>query len=153
MVAIIGGETHRFRPLVDLYREAGRRAGHDPATLKVGVHALGYVAATTQEAMDDFFPGYAAAFTEIGKERGWPPVTRGQFEALCSPRGALMVGSASDVAAKIARHSDALGGIVRINFQMSVASLTHEKLLAAIGLLGSVVAPALRSAAAAKAAS
>jgi len=152
MIAIIGGETHRFRPLVDLYRQSGRRAGHDPAMLKVGVHALGYVAATTEEAMDDFFPGYAAAFTEIGKERGWPPVTRGQFEALCGPRGALMVGSASDIAAKIARQSDALGGIARINFQMSVASLTHEKLLASIGLLGSVVAPALRSAAAAKAA-
>ncbi len=75
MVAIIGGEPRRFRPLVDLYREAGRRAGHSPNRLKVGVHALGYVAATTQEAADEFFPGYARAFTGVGKERGWPPVT------------------------------------------------------------------------------
>src|SRR4029079_3986286 len=81
MVAIIGGETRRFRPLIDIYREAGERAGHSPDRLKVGVHSLGYVAATTQEAADDFFPGYARAFTNIGKERGWPAVTRGGFDA------------------------------------------------------------------------
>src|SRR3954464_361050 len=81
MVAIIGGETHRFRPLIDLYKEAGRRAGHSPDQLKVGVHSLGYVAESTQEAIDEFFPGYARAFTEVGKERGWPPVTRARFDA------------------------------------------------------------------------
>jgi probable LLM family oxidoreductase len=145
MLAIIGGETHRFRPLVDVYREYGRRAGHSPDQLKVGVHALGYVANTTDEAVDDFFPGYAAAFTEIGKERGWPPVTRAQFDALRSPRGALLVGNPEEVAAKIAAHSNALGGISRINFQMSVAALPHAKLMNAIGLLGTRVAPALRS--------
>jgi probable LLM family oxidoreductase len=145
MVAIIGGETHRFRPLVDLYREYGRRAGHAPETLKVGVHALGYVAATTQEAIDDFFPGYAAAFTQIGKERGWPPVTRGQFDALRSPKGALLVGEPEEVAEKILRQSNALGGIARINFQMSVAALPHAKLMSAIELLGTRVAPLLRT--------
>src|SRR6202011_3934624 len=77
MVAIIGGEPHRFRPLIDLYREAGKRSGHAPEKLKVGIHALGYVADTDQQASDDFFPGYAEAFTRIGQERGWPPVTRG----------------------------------------------------------------------------
>ena len=82
MVAIIGGEPHRFRPLIDLYREAGKRAGHAPEQLKVGIHALGYVADTDQQASDDFFPGYAEAFTKIGQERGWPPVTRAQFEHL-----------------------------------------------------------------------
>src|SRR5882724_90268 len=76
MVAIIGGETRRFRPLIDLYREAGARAGHSPERLKVGVHSLGYDAATTQEAADDFFPGYARAVASVAKERGWPPVTR-----------------------------------------------------------------------------
>src|SRR5881409_4242059 len=81
MVAIIGGETHRFRPLVELYREAGRRAGHSPDRLKVGVHSLGYVAATAQQAADDFFPGYARAINTVGKERGWGPMTRAQFEA------------------------------------------------------------------------
>src|SRR5881398_2606841 len=76
MVAIIGGETRRFAPLIDLYRQAGRQAGYSPDRLKVGVHSLGYVAATTQQAADEFFPGYAKAFTDIGKERGWPPTTR-----------------------------------------------------------------------------
>jgi probable LLM family oxidoreductase len=101
MVAIIGGETHRFAPLVRLYRRAGEQAGHAPATLKVGMHALGYVAETTEEAIDDFFPGYAATFTRVGKERGWPPVTRAQFEAVRAPRGALLVGNPEEVAAKI----------------------------------------------------
>jgi probable LLM family oxidoreductase len=146
MVAIIGGETRRFRPLVDLYREAGRRAGYKPEQLKVGVHALGYVANTTQQAVDDFFPGYAKAFTEIGKERGWPPVTRAHFNALLGPHGALMVGNSEEVAEKILEHSEALGGIHRISFQMDVASLPHPKLMQSIELIGTRVAPILRAA-------
>ena len=144
MVAIIGGETRRFRPLVDLYREAGRRAGHASGQLKVGVHALGYVADTTQQAIEEFFPGYAKAFTEIGKERGWPPVTRAHFNALLGPHGALMVGQPKEVAEKILEHSEALGGISRISFQMDVAALPHAKLMQAIELLGTRVAPILR---------
>jgi probable LLM family oxidoreductase len=144
MVAIIGGEPRRFRPLVDLYREAGARSGFSPAQLTVGVHALGYVAATTEEAVEDFFPGYAKAFTEIGKERGWPPTTRAHFDAQRGPDGALLVGSPDEVAAKILRHSEALGGISRISFQMSVASLPHAKLMTAIESIGAHVAPALR---------
>jgi probable LLM family oxidoreductase len=144
MVAIIGGTPRRFRPLVDLYREAGRRAGHAPEILKVGIHALGYVAKTTAAAVDDFFPGYARAFTEIGRERGWPPVTRAQFDALRGPEGALVVGGADDVVAKIRHYDDALGGIDRLNMQMSVAGLPHEKLMDAIDILGSDVAPAFR---------
>ncbi|MSP78939.1 MAG: LLM class flavin-dependent oxidoreductase [Dehalococcoidia bacterium] len=144
MVAIIGGETRRFRPLVDLYREAGKLAGFSPDQLKVGVHALGYVAATAQEAAEDFFPGYARAFTSIGKERGWSPVTRAQFDAQLRPDGALLIGTAEVVAAKILRHSAALGGISRITFQMNAASLPHPKLMQAIELLGTRVAPILR---------
>ena len=144
MVAIIGGETRRFRPLVDLYREAGRRAGHPPERLKVGMHSLGYVAATKQEAADEFFPGYARAVTDVGKERGWPPVTRAAFDAQRGPHGALLVGSPDEVVEKILRHSQALGGILRVTFQMNVASLPHEKLLEAIELLGTQVVPALR---------
>ena len=144
MVAIIGGETHRFRPLVDLYREAWQRAGHSPDRLKVGVHSLGYVAATTQEAADDFFPGYARAFTDIGKERGWPPATRAGFDAQRGPRGALLIGSPDEVAEKILRHSEALGGISRMTFQMNAASLSHTKLMQAIEMLGTQVAPAVR---------
>ena len=146
MVAIIGGEPHRFRPLVDLYREAGRRAGHQPETLKVGLHMLGYVAKTTAEASDHFFPGYAQTFTEIGKERGWPPTTRAQFEALRRPTGALVVGDPTEVIDKILYVNEALGGIARLNFQMSVATLSHERLLSSTELLGTDVAPAIRKA-------
>jgi probable LLM family oxidoreductase len=146
MVAIIGGEPHRFRPLIDIYREAGKRAGHTPETLKVGIHALGYVADTDQQASDDFFPGYAEAFTKIGRERGWPPVTRSQFEALRRPTGALMVSDAETVAAKVLQMDKALGGISRISFQMSVAALRHDKLMHAIELLGTRVAPIIRKA-------
>ncbi|MGA2868670.1 MAG: LLM class flavin-dependent oxidoreductase [Verrucomicrobiota bacterium] len=146
MVAIIGGETRHFRPLVDLYREAGRRAGHAAAQLKVGVHALGYVADTSAQAVEDFFPGYARSFTEIGKERGWPPVTRAHFNALLGPRGALLVGNPDEVAEKILEQSEALGGISRISFQMDVAALPHAKLMHAIELLGTRVAPVLRAA-------
>jgi probable LLM family oxidoreductase len=146
MVAIIGGEPHRFRPLIDLYREAGHRAGHKPEELKVGIHALGYVADTDQQASDDFFPGYAEAFTKIGKERGWPAVTRTQFEALRRPTGALIVSDPDTVVEKVLRFNDSLGGIDRLSFQMSVAALRHDNLMHAIELLGTKVAPAIREA-------
>lgn len=141
MVAVIGGETHRFRPLVDLYRQAGEKAGHAPEQLKVGLHSLGYIADTTEDAIADFYPGYAKTFTQIGKERGWPPVTRAHFDAQAGPRGALIVGGPEEVAEKIQRHSEALGGISRITFQMDTAELSHEKLLRSIELLGTKVAP------------
>lgn len=141
MVAVIGGETHRFRPLVDLYREAGARAGHDPATLKVGLHSLGYVAEDSEQAVDDYYPGYAETFTRIGKERGWPPVNRARFDAQNGETGALLVGSPEEVAAKIRRHSEALGGISRFTFQMDNAGLSHEKLMRSIELIGTKVKP------------
>jgi len=144
MVAIIGGEPHRFRPLVDLYRQAGAKAGHDPEKLKVGVHALGYVAETDDQAAADFFPGYARAFTEIGRERGWPPVTRAQFDALRGPTGALIVGDPDSAARKLRSYSDSLGGMSRLSFQMSVAGLPHEKMLRSIELIGTRVAPMVR---------
>jgi probable LLM family oxidoreductase len=143
MIAIIGGEPHRFRPLVDLYREAGRRAGHGPNTLQVGVHALGYVAPTDQQAADDFYPGYARAFTEIGRERGWPPVNRRHFDSLLGPTGAIIVGGPDTVIEKVRHYEEVLGGISRLHFQMSVASLSHAKLLSAIRLLGERVRPVL----------
>ncbi len=146
MITIIGGEPHRFRPIVDLYRRSGAAAGHSPETLRVGLHCLGYVAASDQQAQDDFFPGYARAFTAIGKERGWPPTTRAQFDTLLGPTGALHVGSPATVAAKVLRTSQALGGIDRFSFQMSVADLTHPQLARAIALLGAEVAPAIRNA-------
>ncbi len=146
MVAIIGGEPHRFRPLVDLYREAGKRAGFAPGDLKVGVHALGYVAETDEAAANDFFPGYAAEFTKIGKERGWGPVTRGQFDAVRGRTGALIVGGPDTVVEKVMHYHESLGGISRISFQMSVSALPQDKLLRATRLLGEKVAPAVRKA-------
>ena len=143
-VAVIGGETHRFRPLVDLYREAGRRAGHSPDQLKVALHSLGYVAESTQQAADDFYPGYARAFNKIGRERGWHPITRADFDAQRGLLGALIIGDPDEVVKKIIRHSKALGGISRVTFQMDPGSLSQEKMMHAIDLLGKRVAPALR---------
>src|SRR6476619_334738 len=144
MVAIIGGETRMFKPLIGLYMEAGRRAGHSPDKLKVGVHFLGYVAETTKEAADDFFPGYAHTMTEIGKERGWPAMTRRGFEAQRGLQCALLIGGPDEVVDKIVRHSKTLGGISRITFMMNPGSLPHEKLMRATELIGTRVAPVLR---------
>lgn len=139
MVAVIGGETHRFRPLIDLYRMAGEKAGHSPEKLKVGLHSLGYVANSTEEAIEEYYPGYAETFTRIGKERGWQPVTRAHFNAQAGPSGALVVGSPQETAEKILRHSKALGGISRFTFQMDNAGLSHAKLMHAIELIGKQV--------------
>jgi probable LLM family oxidoreductase len=143
MVAIIGGETARFRPLVDLYREAGIKAGHNEDRLKVGIHSLGYVAKTREEAVADFYPGYAAAMSKIGQERGWPPMTRGRFEAQMGPGGALLVGGVEELAEKIERHALALGGVSRFTFQLDTAELPHEKLCASIALIGETLKPML----------
>ncbi len=141
MVAIIGGETHRFAPLVELYRNAGEKAGHDPEKLKVGVHSLGYIAETREQAIKEFFPGYAEMFTKIGRERGWPPVTMSHFESQIGPTGALVVGNVEEVAEKVLRHSEALGGLSRFSFQLDVAGLSHKQLLHAIELIGKKVSP------------
>src|ERR1700726_1676315 len=146
MVAIIGGEPHRFRPLVDRYREAWLRAGYSPDQVKVGVHSLGYVADSAAKAAHEFFPGYAQSFTEIGRERGWPPMPRAHFDAQLGPTGALLVGDPETVAEKILRVNESLGGISRLTFQMSVAALPHAKMLRAIELLGTRVAPLVRTA-------
>jgi probable LLM family oxidoreductase len=145
MVAIIGGDFRRFRPLVDLYREAGRRAGHPARRLRVGVHAIGFVGESTIQAKDAFFPGWAHMFTEIGRERGWSPVSRQQFEMMCGPAGAFLVGDPETVAAKTLAASDALGGIDRVTFQMSSASLEHCAMKRSIELLGTAVAPIVRA--------
>jgi probable LLM family oxidoreductase len=145
MVAIIGGEPESFRPLIDLYREAGRRAGHPAERLSVGLHLIGFVGDTTEQAADDFFPGYAHTFTEIGKERGWRPTTRAQFDTLRGPTGALMIGDAKTVAKKALYFNEVLGGVSRITFQMGVSTLAHPKMLRAIEILGARVAPMVRA--------
>src|SRR3546814_10919713 len=105
MVAVIGGDTARFRPLVDLYREAGKRAGFVPEQLTVGLHSPGYVAETNEKAIADYYPGYAELWTKAGRERGWPPVTRAQFDAAAGSKGVLVVGGTQQVAAKLLRRS------------------------------------------------
>ena len=139
MVAIIGGEFKRFRPLIELYREAGSLAGHSADKLRVGLHAIGFIGDTTEQAAEDFYPGYAHTFTEIGKERGWPPATRAQFDALLGPTGALLVGNAETVAQKVLYANEVLGGLSRITFQMGVSALPHQKMLHSIELLGTRV--------------
>src|SRR6266853_123018 len=146
MIAIIGGEPRRFRPLIDLYRDTGARHGFTAEQLKVGVHMLAYVDQTTQEAADIFYPGYAKAMTDVGRERGWPPMTRASFDAQRAPNGALLVGSPDEVTEKVLRHAEALGGISRISFQMNVASLPQAKMMRAIDAIGARVLPALHQA-------
>ncbi len=146
MVAIIGGTFERFRPLVDLYREAGKSAGHTPDKLKVGVHAMGFVGETDAAAREAFFPGWAHLTGRIGRERGWPPPSREQFDAMANPEGAFLIGHPSTVAAKMLRASEVLGGVSRITFQMSTASLETAAMKRSIELLGSEVTPIVRGA-------
>lgn len=145
-VAIIGGSFDRFRPLVDLYREAGRRAGQDAATLKVGVHAMGFVADTDAAARDAFFPGWAHLTATIGRERGWSPPSRAQFDDMAGPGGAFLVGDPATVATKMRAANDVLGGLARITFQMSTASQDTAAMKRSIELLGTEVAPVIRAA-------
>jgi len=146
MVAIIGGTYERFRPLVDLYRESGRKAGHAADKLTVGIHAMGFVGQSSEEARDAFFPGWAYLVSTIGRERGWSRPTREQFDATCGPEGAYLIGDPATVAQKMLDVSHALGGVSRITFQMSSASLETEAMKQSIELLGSKVAPIVRSA-------
>lgn len=143
MVAIIGGEPKQFRPLIDRDREAGRRAGHSADKLIVGLHSTGFLGETTKQAADDFYPGYAHTFTEIGKERGWPPTTRAHFDAVRGPTGALLIGDAETVVKKVLYVNEVLGGLSRITFQMGASTLAHENMLRAIEILGTRVAPIL----------
>jgi probable LLM family oxidoreductase len=144
-VAIIGGLPERFAPLVRLYREAGEQAGHPPEQLQVSINSHTYVADTAERAREEFFGPYAAMMTRIGQERGWSPMTRDQFEALCGPRGALVVGSPQDVADKI-RFQHGLLGHTRFLAQMSVGPMPHASVLRSIELFGAEVAPLVRDA-------
>lgn len=145
MVAVIGGETERFRPLVDLYRRSGEEAGIKPEELKVGLHSPGYVAETDDAAITAYYPGFKESWTKIGRERGWPPVTKSQFDDMVSPKGVLAVGGPETVAEKLLRHSEALGGVDRFAFQMDMAGLNHQQLMQTIELIGSKVIPKLRA--------
>ncbi len=143
-LAIIGGAPERFTPLVDLYRRAAREAGHDPASLPVSINSHAYVAPRSQQAADEFFPTYADVMTRLGRERGWAPTTRQQFEQLRSPRGALLVGSPQEVIEKILFQHE-LFGHQRFLAQMSVGTMPHDQVMRSIELFGTEVAPAVRA--------
>jgi probable LLM family oxidoreductase len=142
-IAIIGGQPENFAPLVRLYRQAAEEAGHDPAGLSVSINSHTYVAETSQGASDEYFPTYAAMMNRIGRERGWGPMGRRQFEAGRSPRGALLVGSPEEVVGKILYEHELFGN-ERFMAQISVGALPHEKVMRAIELFGTEVAPAVR---------
>ncbi|MEM6317892.1 MAG: Atu2307/SP_0267 family LLM class monooxygenase [Bacteroidota bacterium] len=145
MLAVIGGQTHQFKPLVDLYRKTGESAGYAPDELKVGLHSFGYVANSMEEAIDDFYPKYAEVIASMNKERGWVAPSRERFTAQArNEKGAIVIGSPEEVAQKIIRHSKALGGISRFNFQMDVG-LSHEQMKRSIKLIGNQVAPLVKS--------
>jgi len=144
MVAIIGGQAGPFRKLIDLYREAGKQAGHAPEKLTVGIHNIGFLADTDEAARETFWPAYRDAFGKIGKERGWPAPTRPQFDAQVSPHGALVVGAPEAVAEKIIKEHKLLGGFSRLTILLDNRVLTHAQIMRAIELLGTQVAPVVR---------
>ncbi len=143
-IAIIGGQPERFAPLVELYREAGRRAGHDPAGLAVGINTHAFVGARSADADSAFAAPYLAVMNRVGRERGWPPSGREAYEALRSPRGALAVGSPEQVAEKILFEHE-LFGHQRYIGQMSLGAVEHSDVLRSMELFGTEVAPAVRA--------
>jgi probable LLM family oxidoreductase len=146
VIAIIGGQPRQFRPLVDLYRQTWARAGHPAEQAFVGVHNIGFIADTNEQARDTFWPGYQATFGKLGRERGWAPPTRPQFEAQCGPGGALLVGDPGYAVEKILAEHEALGGLDRLTILLDNQQLTHAQILRAIELLGTKIAPAVRKA-------
>jgi probable LLM family oxidoreductase len=144
-LAIIGGEPARFKPLIDLYREAARRSGHDPGTLPVGINSHGFIADSAAAAAELAFPAYADVMGRLGKERGWGPYTRAQFDASRSPRGADFIGDPQAVIDKILFQHDIFGN-QRCLLQFSVGPIPHQAMLRSIELYGTIVAPAVRKA-------
>ncbi len=142
-LAIIGGEPARFKPHADLFREAATRAGHKDLRFSLNMHS--FVADDATQAREQFFPGYAEVMTRIGRERGWPPTTRAQFDASCAPSGHLIIGNPDDVARKIIGLHEIFAND-RILVQMGLGSLSHKDMLRAIELMGREVAPRVRDA-------
>ncbi|HEU5357583.1 MAG TPA: LLM class flavin-dependent oxidoreductase [Gemmatimonadales bacterium] len=149
-LAIIGGQPARFAPLVDLYRTAGAEAGHDPATLRVGINSHGFIADDATRAADEAFPPYADTMGRIGRERGWPPPTRAHFDREVAPAGALLVGDPSRVTDKLLAEHEIFRND-RFLLQFSVGTMPHDRILRSIELFGTRVAPAVRKALGSKA--
>lgn len=142
-IAIIGGQPENFAPLARLYRDAAGQGGHDPARMPISINSHAYVAETSQRAGDEYFPAYSEMMNRIGRERGWSPMSRGQFEAGRSPRGALLVGSPEEVAEKILYEHELFDN-QRFMAQISVGAMPHGRVMRAIELFGTEVAPVVR---------
>jgi probable LLM family oxidoreductase len=143
MLAIIGGMPARFAPYIKLYRDVYARSGHDPGHLQLGINSHTYIAETSQQARDEFYPPYADVMTRIGKERGWSGMSRTDFDAATGPQAHLFVGSPQQVIDKIL-YEHSIFGHTRFLAQMSIGAMPHEQVMKAIELLGNVVAPAVR---------
>ena len=143
-IAIIGGSPVRFGPLAELYREAGRRAGVAPDRLKIGINGHGFLADTTKAAVDAFFGPYAEVMSRIGRERGWPPLSRAQFDQDRGPRGHLIVGTPDEAIAEILGQHEVFHHD-RYLMQMQVGHQPQDAILRSIELLGTVVAPRVRA--------
>jgi len=143
MLAIIGGRPEQFVPFINLYKETFVKKGKDKSELQLGVNNHFYVSENSQQAADEFYPHYAEVMSRIGRERGWPPLSRQQYEYLRSPQGALMVGSVEEVTDKIL-YEHQLFGNTRFLAQTSVGNVPHEKVIHSIELFGTKVVPAVR---------
>ncbi|MBT1703700.1 LLM class flavin-dependent oxidoreductase [Chryseosolibacter indicus] len=144
-LAIIGGAPNRFAPYVAYYRDVAKSAGHDADQLGVGIHSHCFIADESQQAADEFFPSYSYMMSRIGKERGWPPMSRAQYDDLRSPHGSLLVGSPQEIIDKILYEYELFKN-TRFLAHMTVGSMPHKKVLRSIELYGTVVAPAIRKA-------
>lgn len=142
-LAIIGGDPRRFRMLADLHRRTLDESGYTPEQAPLAVHAHGYIADSSEQASEEYFPSYSIAMSHIGRERGWGPMTRGQFEMMRAPSGSLVLGDVETVVKKIRMLEDVLG-IQRFMLHISVGTLPHDRVLRAIELLGTKVAPLVR---------
>ncbi len=144
-LAIIGGMPDRFVPFTDLYKKTYTTSGHAAANLQLAINSHGYIADDAQKAADEFYGPYAYVMGKIGKERGWPPMSRQQFEMMRSPQGSLLVGSPQQVIDKVLYNYELFGN-TRFLLHISVGTLPHAKVMHAIELLGTVVAPAVKKA-------
>jgi len=144
-LAIIGGQPERFVPFVNLYKETARQVGRDGNDLPLGINTHVYIADTSQKAGDEYYPTYAAMMNRIGRERGWPPLSREQFDVSRSPKGYLMVGSVQQVIDKILYEHE-LFNHTRFLAQMSVGTMDHRQVLKSMELFGTQVVPEVRKA-------
>lgn len=144
-LAIIGGMPERFVPFTELYKQTWLKAGHEPQKLQLGINSHGYIADSSQKAADEFYGPYAHVMSKIGRERGWPPMTRAHYDAMRAPEGSLLVGSPQQVAEKILMEHELFGN-TRFLLHISVGTLPHAQVLRAIELLGTKVADEVRKA-------